>query len=76
MGQRSIRFKRDFLIFSSATWNGSKVPQSVNLTADPLCGLHVRPVFPLRGGIGFYANAAYSALRAHAAQNTNSHFGL
>jgi hypothetical protein len=56
--------------------NSRYVPQSVNLTSDPLCGLHERPVFPLRDGIGFYANAAYSALRAHAAQNTNSHFGL
>ena len=34
------------------------------------------PVFALRGGVKIYAAAAFSALRAHAAQKMNSQIGL
>ncbi len=52
------------------------VRNSVDPTADLRCGLREWPVLPLRGSTYFLAHAAFPPLRAHAAQNTDSHFGL
>ena len=51
-------------------------PRTLNSTAHPRCSLRECPVLPLRGGTKFLAHAAFPALRAHAAQNTNSQIGL
>jgi len=59
-----------------ALGNSSFVPQCVNSTSDPCCGLHEWPVFLLRGGTKYVALAAFPALRAHAAQITNLQIGL
>jgi hypothetical protein len=48
----------------------------VNSTADPRGGLRECPVLPLHGGTYFLAHAEFPSLRAHAAQNTDSHIGL
>ena len=54
---------------------GDKVPQSVNSTSDPCCTRHEWLVFPPGGSTEFFAGAAFSTLRAHAAGKPNSHFG-
>ena len=59
-----------------ALGNSSFVPQCVNSTSDPCCGLHEWPVFLLRGGTKYVALAAFPPLRAHAAQITNLQIGL
>jgi hypothetical protein len=59
-----------------ALGNSSFVPQCVNSTSDPCCGLHEWPVFLLRGGTKYVALAAFPALRAHAAQITNLQIGI
>ena len=56
--------------------NGSKVLQFENSTPDPCCTLHEWLVLPPRGSTEFYADAAFSTLRAHAARKPNSHNGL
>ena len=43
---------------------------------DPCCTLHEWLVFPPRGSTEFYADAAFSTLRAHAAKKPNLHNGL
>jgi len=55
---------------------GDKVPQSVNSTSDPSCTLREWLVFPPRGSTEFYTNAAFSSLRARAAENSNAQVGL
>lgn len=52
------------------------VRNPVDPTADLRCGLREWPVLPLRGGTYFLAHAAFPPLRAHAAQNADSHIGL
>jgi hypothetical protein len=51
-------------------------PRLVNLTFDPCCGLHERPLRPLHGGIIIFAHAAFLTLRAHEATKSNSQVGL
>jgi len=48
----------------------------VNSASDPCCTLHEWLVLPLRDCTEFYADAAFSTLRAHAAGKPNSHNGL
>jgi len=52
------------------------VPRCVSSTSDPCCTLHEWLVFPPRGSTEFYADAAFSTLRVHAARKPNSHNGL
>jgi hypothetical protein len=48
----------------------------VSSTSDLCCALHEWLVSPLRGSTEFYADAAFSTLRAHAAGKPNSRNGL
>lgn len=51
-------------------------PHFENSTSDLCCNLHEWLVFSLRGRTEFYASAAFSTLRARAAQIVNSQLGL
>jgi hypothetical protein len=51
-------------------------PQCVNLTSDLCCIQHEWLVFPLRSKSKFYADTAFSTLRAQAARKPNSHKGF
>ena len=69
-----VEFCKPDLGATAAKW--CFVPQSVNSTFDPCCTLHEWLVFPLRGSTKFYARAAFSTLRVHAAGKPNSQNGL
>ena len=56
--------------------DGSKVTQSVNPTSDLCCTLREWQVSPLCGNTEFYADAAFSTLRAHAAEKSVSYTHL
>jgi len=60
-------FETSIADIRASTANCRFVPQSENSTFDPCCTLHEWLVFPLRGSNEFYIDAAFSALRAHAA---------
>lgn len=51
-------------------------PQSVSSTDLSCCALHEWPVSPPRGGVDDFAIAAFSVLRAHAAEKLDSQIGL
>lgn len=56
--------------------SGRFVPQSVSSTDLSCCALHERPIFPPRGSTEFYADAAFSTLRAHTARKSDSQVGF
>ena len=57
-------------------WNGINIPRPVISTPKPCCGILEWRFLPPRDSMRFFAHAAFSSLRAHAAQNHNGRVGL
>jgi len=57
-------------------WNGINIPRPAISAPKPCCGILEWRFLPPRDSMRFFAHAAFSLLRAHAAQNHNGRVGL